>query len=294
LDADVKRLEIDSPRGTGRPVVLVVALIAALALTTLWYREGVNGPMHSARRAVMLVSEPFAAVGTFVTSPLRAAGQWLGSITVSRADYARLKSQNDELKQKLAVETEQLLQYQRTEPLFQWVQQNPGVKNVGATIIARPADSWDGTVLIDRGTSSGVRIGDPVIAVGGLLGQVIDVTAFDAKVRLITAQDSGVSVIVQRTRDANGIVKGSVDRSLSLDFVPKSMTPKVGDVLLTSGLGGVFPKDLIVGEVTGVSSPRADLFPDVAVASRIDLDAVEEVLVLTGVPSSTGQSGSGE
>ena len=289
----MKRLEIDSPRGTGRPVVLVVALIAALALTTLWYREGVNGPVHSARRVVMTVSEPFAAVGTSVTSPLRTAGQWLGGITVSRAGYAALKQQNDELKQKLATETEQLLQYQRTAGLVQWVKLNPGVKSVGATIIARPADSWDGTVLLDRGATSGVRIGDPVIAVGGLLGQVTEVAAFDAKVRLITAQDSGVSVIVQRNR-AEGVVKGSVDRTLSLDFVAKSMTPKVGDVLLTSGLGGVFPKDLIVGEVTGVSSPRADLFPDVAVASRIDLDAVEEVLVLTGTPPATGQAGSSE
>jgi rod shape-determining protein MreC len=168
------------------------------------------------------------------------------------------------------------------------------MKKVGATIIARPTDSWDGTVLIGRGTSSGVRIGDPVIAAGGLLGQVVEVTAFDAQVRLITAQDSGVSVIVQRNR-APGIVKGAVDRSLSLDFVDKSKTPKVGDMLLTSGLGRVFPADLIVGQVTGVSSSRTDLFPEVSVASLIDLDDVEEVLVLTGtVPTASGQGGGGE
>jgi rod shape-determining protein MreC len=290
----VKRLEIDAPRGTGRPVVLVVAIIVALAITTLWFREGTNGPVHSARRAVMLVSEPFAAVGTFVTSPLRAAGQWLGSATVSRTDYASLKAENVKLRVQLAQTTEELLQSRRIGPLTTWARQNPGMKKVGATIIARPTDSWDGTVLIGRGTSSGVRIGDPVIAAGGLLGQVVEVTAFDAQVRLITAQDSGVSVIVQRNR-APGIVKGAVDRSLSLDFVDKSKTPKVGDMLLTSGLGRVFPADLIVGQVTGVSSSRTDLFPEVSVASLIDLDDVEEVLVLTGtVPTASGRGGGGE
>jgi rod shape-determining protein MreC len=288
----MKRLEIDAPRGTGRPVVLVVALIVALAVTTLWFREGTNGPVHSARRAVMFVSEPFAMVGSLVTSPLRAGGQWLGNVTVGRAEFARMKAQNADLKRRLTDTTERLLQLQRTAGLVSWVQKNPSLKTVGATIIARPVDSWSGTVLIDRGTTGGVRIGDPVVVAAGLLGQVVETTAFDSQVRLITAQDSGISVIIQRNR-ARGIVKGSVDRSLSLDFVDKSAMPKVGDVLLTSGLGRVFPMDIIVGEVTGVSAPRADLFPDVAVASRIDLDDVEEVVVITGAPPAVTGVGAG-
>ena len=71
-----------------------------------------------------------------------------------------------------------------------------------------------------------------------------------------------MSVLVQRTR-ANGVVRGSLDGKLRLDFVDKAKMPVRGDVLVTSGLGGVYPKGIVVGEVTDVSSPQADLYPEV-------------------------------
>jgi rod shape-determining protein MreC len=286
---DVKRLEIDTRRGAGRPVLLVVLVVLALLITTVWYREGDSGPLHATRRAVLTVTEPFAVAGNVIASPLRALGNWVSGSAESQSDYNELKKQNLDLKQRLAALTEAKLQNDRIQALVSFAS-TQGLKSVGANVIGRPTDAWDGSITIDRGSSAGVRVGDPVVAAGGLLGQVVVVGVWDAKVRLITAQDSGVSVLVQRTR-AEGIVQGSVDRSLSLDFVAKTSVPVRGDVLVTSGLGGVYPKGIVVGEVTDVSSQQADVFPQVAVASRVALDSVEEVLVLTGGSASAGVGG---
>ena len=288
----MKRLEIDTRRGAGRPVLLVVLVVLALFATTLWYREGTGGPLHTTRRFLQAASQPFAVAGSAITSPVRALGTWLSNATTSRSDYEALKRQNLDLKQRLADLTEAKAQNDRIAALVAFPSAK-GLKSVGANVIGRPTDSWEGSILIDRGTNDGVATGDPVIAAGGLLGEVIDVTAWNAKVRLISAVDSGVSVLVQRTR-AGGIVRGAVESALTLAILDKTKLPVRGDVLITSGLGGVYPKGIVVGEVTDVSSQQADLYPQVSVASRVALGTVEEVIVLTGSQTSSAQAGGGE
>ena len=87
-----------------------------------------------------------------------------------------------------------------------------------------------------------------------------------------------------------GIVQGSIDRTLSLNFVSKDSTPTVGDVVITSGLGGVYPKGLVIGDVTAVDSRRADLYSRVTLASRVPVDALEEVLVLLAAPDEDAEA----
>jgi rod shape-determining protein MreC len=285
----VKRLEIDVRRGAGRPGVLAAFVIVSLLVTTLWYREGTGGPLHVTRRAVLAASEPFAVAGGALTSPFRAAANWASGSTVDRTQYEDLKKQNIELKQRLAELQEAKAENARLRALVEFANAQD-YPTVGARIIGRPTDSWGGSVVIDRGTTKGVKPGNPVVAAGGLVGQVIDVTPWNARVRLITDSNSGVSVLVQRTR-ANGVVRGSLDGKLRLDFVDKAKMPVRGDVLVTSGLGGVYPKGIVVGEVTDVSSQQADLYPEVAVASRVDIGRIEEVVVLVGAPSATQPGG---
>jgi len=290
--AHVKRLEIDTRRGAGRPVLLVSLVVAALVVTTLWYREGDRGPLHGLRVGIVAASQPFAVAGTFVTAPMRSIGGWLAGLGTNRTDYEVLKAQNLALKQQLATLEEAKLENARIQALVDFAK-TQNLKTIGGRVIGRATDSRDRSILIDCGSSSGVQDGDPVIAAGGLVGQVIEVTPWNARVRLITDADSGVSVLVQRTRSV-GIVRGSIQGPLQLEFVDKSAAPVRGDVLLTSGLGGVYPKDIVVGEVTDVTSQQQDLFPTITVASRVDIDHIEEVLVIVGAGSATGQPGGGE
>jgi rod shape-determining protein MreC len=288
----VKRLEIDTRRGAGRPLVLTVLVVVALIVTTVWYREGTGGPIHQARRVVIAVSEPFAMAGTAITTPFRAIGDWAAGLGVDRAQYAALQAQNLQLKQSLAALQEAKLQNDRIRALVDFAKAQ-NLPTIGANVIGRPTDSLESSILIDRGTSSGVREGDAVIAAGGLLGQVVSASLFDSQVRLITDSSSGVAVLVQRTR-VNGIVQGTVDGPLELSFVQKSDAPVVGDVLLTSGLGGVYPKGIVVGEVTQVSAPQSDLYAVVSVASRVDIPRIEEVLVVMSQVSTATLPGGGE
>lgn len=267
-------------------------IVAALIVTTLWYREGTSGPLHATRTGLTAASEPFAVVGTWVTTPLRAIGNWVASTGVNRTDYAALQKQNLDLKQRLAALQEAQLQNDRIRALVDFAKAQ-NLPSIGAQVIGRPTESRQQSILIDRGTNNNVKLGDAVIAAGGLVGQVVEVTPWSARVRLITDSESGVAVLVQRTR-ANGIVQGTLDGPLQLEFVDKKTPPVVGDVLITSGLGGVFPKGIVVGEVTDVASSQTDLFPVVAVASRVQIDRIEEVLVLSGETTAALQPGGGE
>lgn len=288
----MKRLEFDTSPSTGRPFLLVALVVASLVITTVWYREGDAGALHAVRRGLLAASMPFQATGTTVASPFRAVADWVGGTSVNRADYETLRKQNLELKQRLAALEEAKLENDRIRELVAFAKAQD-YTTTGARVIGRPTDSWGGSIVIDRGTGAGIKTGDPVIAAGGLVGQVIEVTPLSARVRLITDQNSGVSVIVQRNR-ANGVVRGAIDGVLHLDFVDKAKAPTKGDVLVTSGLGGVYPKGIVVGEVTDVSSPQADLFPDVRVASRVGIDRIEEVLVLVGEAAPASLPGGGE
>lgn len=288
----MKRLEIDTRRGAGRPLILAGLLVAALVVTTVWYREGTGGPLHSVRTGLTAAAEPFAVVGTWVTTPFRAVGSWFTGLGVNRSDYAKLQAQNLQLKQRLAALEEDKLQNERIQALVQFAKAQ-NLPTVGAHVIGRPSDSREQSILIDRGTANGVRTGDAVIAAGGLVGQVVEAGPWDARVRLITDTESGVAALIQRTR-ANGIVKGTLDGPLELDFVDKTSAPVVGDVILTSGLGGIYPKGIVIGEVTNVATSTADLYPVVAVASRVQIDRIEEVVVLQSDTTSTPSAGGGE
>jgi rod shape-determining protein MreC len=287
----MKRLEIDTRPGAGNPILLVALIVASLVITTVWYREGSNGPLHLVRRGMLAVSQPFALAGSAVFSPFRSLATFVSDTTATRDDVASLKKQNEQLKARLADLEEAKLENERIRGLVQFAQAQD-FATMGARVIGRPVASWDHSILIDLGTRRGVKVGAPVVASGGLVGQVVDVTPLDAKVRLITDADSGVAVIVQRTR-AEGVVRGSVDGKLTLDFVSKAKLPVRGDVLVTSGMGGAFPKGIVVGEVTAVAAPQADLFPKVQVESRVSIGLIEEVLVLA-TPTVPEQSGGGE
>ncbi len=276
----MKRLEIDTRRGAGRPIVLVAFVVAALIITTVWYREGAGGPLHGARRVILAASRPFAIAGTVLTSPFRSLTGYLSDSAVSRADYGALKTQNDQLKARLARLEEARLENERIRELVKFAQAQD-YKTLGCRVIGRPSNSWERSIVLDRGTGDGVEVGAAVFAAGGLVGQVTEATRGSAKVRLVTDGSSGVAVMVQRTR-AEGVVRGSIEGRLSLDFVGKETLPVKGDVVVTSGMGGVFPKGLVVGDVTEVAAPQADLFPKVTVASRVAIGHIEEVLVMVG------------
>lgn len=266
----------------GNVGLLVVLVVLSLVLVTVHFREDDGGPLHGVRRGLAAASAPVSRVGEGIAVPFRVVGDWFSGLGVSQSEVEALRQQNEQLRGRLAELEEARQENERLRALVDFAEERKFTQ-LGARVIGRPTSTWEGVILIDRGAADGVRAGMPVLAAQGLVGQIVETTAHSSRVRLITDQQSGVGGMLQSSRVV-GIVQGSVDRTLSLSFVSKDSTPTVGDVVITSGLGGVYPKGLVIGDVTAVDSRRADLYPRITLASRVPVDALEEVLVLLAAP----------
>jgi rod shape-determining protein MreC len=267
----------------GNPRLLITLVVLSLVLVTLYFREGDGGVLHAARAVTLEVTAPFSRFGMAITSPFRAAGDFIEGISVSRKRLDTLETQNEELRARLAELEEARQENERLRALVDFAEERKLAK-LGARVIRRPVSIWEGVIVVDRGSNDGVLPGMPVIAAQGLVGQVADVSANNATVRLLTDQQSGVASMIQSTR-ATGVVRGSLSGVLSLDFVDRAQLPQVGDVVITSGLGGVYPTGIVVGDVTAVDDRRGELYPRITLESRVPVERIEEVFILVGTAS---------
>jgi rod shape-determining protein MreC len=150
--------------------------------------------------------------------------------------------------------------------------------NLSANIIGRDPSQWFKTFIIDRSSSDGITKGMPVITVGGVVGHVLDGGGNHAKVLQANDPNSAVEVLIQDTR-TQGIIKGT-GTGYRLHYVLKNNEVKVGDQLVTSGLGGVFPKGLLVGTVSTVVSNRRGMFLNIEVQPAVDFSKLEHVIII--------------
>ena len=266
-----------------RPGWLILFVALSIVLITLWHREADTGPLHRVRLAAHAVTAPVSAAGEWVTRPVRGLFGWASDLGVSRSPLEELRQQNQRLRMRVAELEESRLENERLRSLVELAQAQD-LESVAARVIGRPNNSWEGVIVIDRGSSDGIAAGMPVIGSGGLLGQTVSVAANSARVRLITDQRSGVAAMIQRGR-AEGVVRGSIDGNLSFDFVSTEATLTAGDVVITSGMGGVYPKGIVIGEVTEVRQMENSLFQEIDLAAAARLTGLEEVLVIVAEPS---------
>lgn len=216
---------------------------------------------------------------------LQTATSWIKEIQESRLTMGGYKSENERLRQKiieLEKERNRLLEAEATnerlQRLLEFRAQLPA-GGITASVIAGSASPWFKSCLLDKGSADGIRKGMAVLTPLGALGRVIELTAQTAKVLLITDPNSGVDVVVQRTR-ARGIVSGSLENGPILKYVKHSEDVQVGDRLITSGVDGVFPKGIMVGAVTAVRKQTVGLFQQITVLPAVTLDTTEQVLVV--------------
>jgi rod shape-determining protein MreC len=236
-----------------------------------------------------LKNEPLSAVLMWILRPLQIAAQgtvnWIGGLRENYDTIAGFRAENERLRsriQSLEVERQKLLEAQATnarlKQLLDFRAVLPG-KAVTAAIIANSATSWFQSCLLDKGSADGVRKGMAVVTPLGVVGQVVAVTPRTAKVLLLTDPNSGIDVLVQRTR-ARGIVSGSLENGTVLKYVKRSEDIQEGDRLITSGTDGVFPKGMMVGTVIKVMKQHIGLFQFVEVLPAVQSTRVEEVQIV--------------
>lgn len=150
---------------------------------------------------------------------------------------------------------------------------------ITATVVGEDGYPWFKTVSIDRGEADGIREGYPVVAAAGVVGQVTKVSPHSARVLLFTDHASAIAGMVQRTR-ARGVIKGKGGTRCTLEFTMREEDVKVGDIVVASGIGRIFPKGLPIGEVTMVKKGEYGIFQSIELRPAVDLARLEEVLVL--------------
>lgn len=259
----------------------VICCLVSLLLLTFYVREGEAGVIHSIRSGVNTVATPVRMVGAVVATPFNAIGNVFTNLSAPQETLSELKKQNEELTSGLAQLTEAEKTAERLESLL-GLQSTYNLQSTAARIIGTTGDAWSQTVTIDKGSANGFEIGMPVCNSGGVIGQIIEVSAATSTVRLINDENSGVSAMVQSTR-AQGILQGQPDGTLMLSYVPADADVKVGDVIITSGLGGRFPKGLPLGTVSSVSRAANATYYTIVVRAISTAESNEEVLVITSL-----------
>jgi rod shape-determining protein MreC len=158
-------------------------------------------------------------------------------------------------------------------------QKNIAKRIVAAEVIGKDPSAWFKTVIIDKGKADGLTKGLPVVMPQGIAGQVIETANHYSKVMLIIDRNSAVDALVQRTR-ARGIIKGESTDQCRLDYVLRKKDVRIGDVIVSSGSDGIYPKGLRIGRVSEVIEHDADIFHEVFITPFVDFEKLEEVLVV--------------
>lgn len=165
-----------------------------------------------------------------------------------------------------------------------------------ARVISRSPNNWYQTLIIDKGSNAGVKMGMTVITPKGLVGSVGSVSDNSAHINLITDREMAVGAILQENRDTNGIIEGRGDRTfLRLMNVPYYSAVKNKNRVITSGLSLTFPKGIFIGTIGEITRERGGLLLSASVKPAVDFDKLEEVLIITDYhPVTESQEETGE
>ena len=260
---------------------LIVLCLVSLLLLTFYIREGDEGTIHTLRSGVSVVTTPVRVAGSLVATPFNALGNVVGNLTASQETLSDLKQQNAELTAQVAELSEAKKTAERLESLV-GLQSTYNLTSTAARIIGTSSDAWSRTVTIDKGTASGFSLGMAVCNSGGVIGQIVEVSATTSTVQLANDEGSGISAMIQSTR-AQGMLQGQADGTLRLSYVSTDADVAVGDIVITSGIGGVFPKGLPLGTVTSVEKSDNDVYYTIVVRAQSTAENNEEVLVITAL-----------
>ena len=258
-----------------RPLQTLTAALLILGVLGLAL-GGYLSPITSA------VLNPILNVQLWLTTRYQAFTDFFSAPT----DVERLRQRNAELEAEVASLQSQViaLQQQVTEvellsALLDFARAQPQNEYQAAQVIGRDPSPFLQYIIINRGSDDGLRRGMPVVSNQGLVGRVAAVTANAARVQLLTDPDSTVNVHIQPSA-VDAVLAGSITGDLTLDLIPQEADIQAGNLVLTSGLGGDYPSDILIGQIASVRQESAALFQTASVEPLVDFALLEIVLVI--------------
>jgi rod shape-determining protein MreC len=254
--------------------------LAALLLMALQ----ISGNLQPAQNLITQLTAPAQLSATDITTSINRLVTSVMRIRTIEQEYAALETRARQLEAEIETLREVEKENEQLRALLDFAQLRPRLELRGAQIVARvigeESTNFIDTILIDLGAVHGIRTGMPVVTDQGLVGRISDVTENNAKVLLLTDPSSSASGLMADSR-LNGIVRGGARGRLIMDFIPQGPTFEVGEAVLSSGLGGKFPKGLAIGTIESIESQPNAVFQTANIRPAVDFGSLELVMVIT-------------
>lgn len=267
-------------------VLLVVILLFVIAANTSGERENISKP----EKIIREILAPFQNGASIISDKFSIIPEYLSGMNNLIEENTELQKEISELQNQIvsAEETEQ--EMQRLKDLLNFATENMSAYQYTTThVINRSQSTWYNTMIINGGENMGFKVNMPVVANGGLVGRIINVTSNTSEVMLILDQEGAVGSMIQETR-AIGVVEGSGNdtEQMKMIHLPYDSTIQKYDRVITSGLGGIYPKGLLIGYIKDWEVDAGGTTITAQVESFVDFDKLEEVMVVTNV-NNTGK-----
>lgn len=260
-------------------------LLAAILLFCAWLlvernnRRGDAAP--GVKGATLSVWLPFQESINWVISFPENTLNAIRELRVLRREVERLQLENQSLRLELANHKSLESEISRLQEVLQIKAHLPHAAKI-ARIIAHDPSTWDSSFIVDLGSDDGIQEDSPVISEQGMVGRVLEVTSKNSRVLLLTDSGSSVAGIDDRSR-VTGIVQGTGHNQLRYAYVNAGEDIQKNDVLLSSGMGGVFPKGYPLGTVVKKTESENGLNTEIEVAPAVDFAALDYVFILPPV-----------
>jgi rod shape-determining protein MreC len=266
-------------------IFIVVILAAALIVLSFNFKQESNTGF--VRKVVLELAAPLQnALDASLKSVGTAWSRYIALVGLEQENKDLQKKIND-LRFQLILYQEGYLEAQRLRNLLA-VKDNYNFNFVAARVSGREQVALSKTILINKGTAQELNVGMPVLAGPGLIGRITAASWHTSKVLLLIDESSNIDAFVQRNR-TQGIIRGAGSRGCVMKYISKTQDVKEGDTIISSGIGGVFPKGLMIGLVSHVDKQEAGLFLKINVTPFIDFTKLEEVLVLASDKDDKGK-----
>ena len=260
-----------------------VLVLLSIALITVYFRESAGGGLHQVQSAGATVLRPFEVAADRVSRPFRDAYGYFAGLVHAKSENNQLRREVEKLRQSQTLNVAAASENADLRKKLNFVNSPSyprGYDYVTAPIIAQSPAAYEQQVTIAAGSSSGIRVFDPVVTGEGLVGTVVRVAHNVSLVALLTDDTTSVSSIDANTR-AQGVVKAGA----SFDHVGKDQEVKSGDLLVTAGwktgsLASIYPPKIPIGRVTSVGQNEVDLYKHVQVQPFVNFETLGSLVVL--------------
>lgn len=259
-----------------------IAMAVIIALTVILAALSAKG-INPISQVVNQVITPVESQTLKVITPLKKVFSYVGKMQEYEAENQRLKKENIKLTSELKDISLYKEENERLRKLLE-INDNYEYDTVAARVVSYETDNWFSYITIDKGTSNGIDISDTVVTADGLLGQVTDVGKNWAKISTVINSESSAGVRITRTGEI-GILEGdtalSKSRKSKLGFLMANASIIAGDILETSGLGGIYPPGILIGKVSEISKDNMGRLDYAIIEPFVNFDKLYEVLVIT-------------